>query len=123
MYIAYQTWQNPSWQSGPRYSKRVSGRGKTAKEAIFDATHYIRDCQVWAYGSGSWHPNASDLSIDEIEDEIETEVPAGYAVSYRTLRSGHGKAWHAEKNGEVLHPPLLTREDAVQICWSDRARN
>ncbi len=68
-YIAFQTWQNPSYMSGPRFSRRVYGRGDTPAEAIFDATHYVRDGQVWARGSGC--PSAPDLSVEE-EDTDET---------------------------------------------------
>lgn len=70
-YIAYQTWQNPSYMSGPRYSKRVYGRGATAEEAIHNATHYERNGETWSYGSGSGHPNASDLSTMEIDESDE----------------------------------------------------
>lgn len=69
MFIAYQTWQNPSYMSGPRYSKRVYGRGETAEEAIFNATHFRRNDEWWSYGSGSGHPNASDLTVEEVDDD------------------------------------------------------
>ena len=67
MYVAYQTWQNPSWMSGPdglpTYNKRVYGHGETPEDAIFDATHFEKNGETWAYGSGSGAPNASDLSV------------------------------------------------------------
>ena len=73
MFIAYQTWQNPSWQSGPRYSKRIYGRGETKAEALHNATHYERNGQTWSYGSGSGHPNACDLTVEEEVDDADEE--------------------------------------------------
>ncbi len=70
-YIAYQTWQNPSWQSGSRYARRIYGRGDTPAEAIWDATHCERDGQVWARGAGS--PSASDLSVEEVDDDDDDD--------------------------------------------------
>ncbi len=64
-YIAYQTWATPSYLSGPRFAKRIYGRGDTPAEAIWDATHCERDGQVWARGAGS--PSASDLSVAKEE--------------------------------------------------------
>lgn len=58
-YIAYQVWQNPSWQSGPRYSERIYGVGGTPEEAIFNARYETRNGQVW---QKAHCPNASDLS-------------------------------------------------------------
>jgi len=69
MFIAYQKWQNPSYMSGPRYSRRVYGTGETEQEALFFATHYRRNGEWWTYGSGSGHPNASDLSVEEVDDD------------------------------------------------------
>jgi hypothetical protein len=70
---------DPSWQSGrdglPTFSKRVYGRGETAEKALFNATHFRRNGQWWSYGSGSGHPNASDLSVEEVDDEeVDSEL-------------------------------------------------
>ena len=62
-YAAYQVWQRPSYMSGPKFSRRYYGCGDSPEAAVFHATHYTRDGQVWAYGSGSGHPNACDLSV------------------------------------------------------------
>lgn len=74
MWIAYQTWANPSWQSGPRYSRRIYGHGSTPQEARFNATHYERNGETWAYGPGSGHPNANDLSVEEVGDEEVDDI-------------------------------------------------
>jgi hypothetical protein len=58
-YVAYQTWQNPSWQSGPRYSERIYGVGDTPEEAIYNARYEERNGQVWQKRNA---PNASNLS-------------------------------------------------------------
>ena len=69
MFIAYQTWAKPSYMSGPRHYQRIYGRGDTAEDALRDATTFQNNGQTWSYGSGSGHPNACDLSVEEVDDE------------------------------------------------------
>ena len=65
MYIAYQTWANPSWLSGPKLSKRIYGRGETPKDALFNAHFEYRDGQ-WEQKDNC--PNESDLNVEKEKD-------------------------------------------------------
>ena len=69
MFIAFQMMARPSYMSGPRLAKRIYGRGDTAEDALRDATTYQKNGETWSYGSGSGHPYACDLSVEEVTDE------------------------------------------------------
>ena len=73
MFIAYQTMARPSYMSGPRHYQQIYGRGDTAEEAIRDATTFQKNGETWSYGSGSGHPNACDLSVEEVDDDDDDD--------------------------------------------------
>lgn len=62
-YVAYQTWQRPSYMNGPRYEDRVYGEGSTPDEAIHDALFEERNGETWQKRNA---PNRSDLRVKKV---------------------------------------------------------
>ena len=73
MFIAFQTMARPSYMSGPRYYQQIYGRGDTAEAALKNATTFQNNGQTWSYGSGSGHPNACDLTVEEVDDDEDDD--------------------------------------------------